>query len=314
VVNETDEAGRLALEAERGRALVEESREVVVVLDDARNVVAASRRARGSIPGLAVGAPLPEDATRGRTPLEVPYRAGGRDESLLYLSEAAENAAFEELRAGFTAAVSHELRTPLARLLALLESAALPGADADELIEQARGEVAHVGELIDDVLFLSELETGRQVVALGSTAVLPVLAETSDGLARSADRAGVHVEVSGEETAVVPLRPRMLRVVADNLAANAIRYAGPGATLRLSVTTVDGAVVLEAADDGAGVSKADLPRLFERFYRADRARASRGTGLGLAIVKHVVTAAGGTVEAAGARGRGLSIRCTFPAG
>jgi two-component system phosphate regulon sensor histidine kinase PhoR len=71
-------------------------------------------------------------------------------------------------------------------------------------------------------------------------------------------------------------------------------------------------VVLVAADDGVGVAEEDLPRLFERFYRADRARSSRGSGLGLAIVKHVVTSAGGTVEASGGRGRGLTIRCSFP--
>ena len=307
---DTDE--QAALEAARGRALVEESREVVVVLDDARNVVAASRRARASIQGLRVGEPLPPSATRGRTPLEVAYRVGDREESLVYLSEPSENIAFEELRAGFTAAVSHELRTPLARLLALLESAVLPGADTQELVGRARDEVTHVGELIDDVLFLSELETGRQVVGLGSTAVLPVLHEAAEELARSADRADVRVEVSGDADAQVPLRPRMLRVVAENLAANAIRYAGPGATLRLSVTSDVDAVVLEAADDGVGVDEADLPRLFERFYRADRARASRGTGLGLAIVKHVVTTAGGTVVAVGAPGEGLRITCRFP--
>ena len=70
--------------------------------------------------------------------------------------------------------------------------------------------------------------------------------------------------------------------------------------------------MLRVVDDGAGVDQADLPRLFERFYRADRSRASRGTGLGLAIVKHVVASAGGTVEAHGGRGRGLEIRCSFP--
>jgi signal transduction histidine kinase len=69
--------------------------------------------------------------------------------------------------------------------------------------------------------------------------------------------------------------------------------------------------VLEAADDGRGVDEDELPRLFERFYRSDRARASRGTGLGLAIVKHVVTAAGGEVEATGGPGHGLTVTCNF---
>jgi signal transduction histidine kinase len=73
-----------------------------------------------------------------------------------------------------------------------------------------------------------------------------------------------------------------------------------------------GHVVLAVRDDGIGVQEADLPRLFERFYRADRSRHTRGTGLGLAIVKHVIASAGGTVEASGGRGRGLEIRCVLP--
>src|SRR3989442_7714850 len=189
-----------------------------------------------------------------------------------------ETRTYEELRAGFTAAVSHELRTPLARLLALLETALLPGADQTELIERARDEVEQVRELIDEVLFLSELETGREVVALGSTAAEPILREVVDELHESAARAGVSLAVEGDARVTLPLRPRMLRVIAENLAANAIRYAGDGATFRF-VLAPD---VLVAADDGAGVAEEALPRLFERFYRADQARASRGTGLGLA--------------------------------
>jgi two-component system phosphate regulon sensor histidine kinase PhoR len=104
----------------------------------------------------------------------------------------------------------------------------------------------------------------------------------------------------------------MLRVVAENLAQNALRYAGPGCKFTLSVTERDGERTLEARDTGIGVAEQDLPRLFERFYRTDRARASRGTGLGLAIVKHVVTAAGGSVEADGGRGEGITIRARFP--
>jgi signal transduction histidine kinase len=123
----------------------------------------------------------------------------------------------------------------------------------------------------------------------------------------------VQVEIAGDERIEVPLRPRMLRVVAGNLMQNALRYAGPGATFRLSVTRENGQVVLTAEDNGSGVAEHDLPRLFERFYRTDRARASRGTGLGLAIVKHVVTAASGTIEATGAPGEGLTIRCCLPA-
>jgi two-component system phosphate regulon sensor histidine kinase PhoR len=217
---------------------------------------------------------------------------------------------YQELRVGFTAAVSHELRTPLARLSALLDSATLPDADQDALLAKAREQVEEMSELIDDVLFLSELESGREVVALGPTPALPVLEEVRARLADSAERADVRIELDvGPPDVTLPLRRRMLQVVAENLSLNAIRYAGPGATLTLSARPG----VLEVADDGRGVDESELPRLFERFYRADRARASRGTGLGLAIVKHVVVAAGGEVHASGGLGRGLRIRCTFPA-
>jgi two-component system phosphate regulon sensor histidine kinase PhoR len=217
--------------------------------------------------------------------------------------------AYQELRVGFTAAVSHELRTPLARLLALLESAELPYADRDALLAEAREQVEQMSELIDDVLFLSELESGRQVVALGGTAALPVLEETRNRLRDSAERADVTIRVDAAPDVQLPLRRRMLQVVIENLAVNAIRYAGPGATLLLAARPGE----LEVSDDGRGVEEGELPRLFERFYRSDRARASRGTGLGLAIVKHVVASAGGRVEASGGPGRGLRIVCSFPA-
>jgi two-component system, OmpR family, phosphate regulon sensor histidine kinase PhoR len=217
--------------------------------------------------------------------------------------------AYQELRVGFTAAVSHELRTPLARLLALLDSAALPGADRDELLAQAREQVEQMTELVNDVLFLSELESGREVVALGGTEVLPVLEEVRDRLADSAENADITIDVDAAPGIELPLRRRMLQTVVENLAQNSIRYAGSGATLTLAARPG----VLEVSDDGRGVEEDELPRLFERFYRSDRARASRGTGLGLAIVKHVVVSAGGSVEASGGPGRGLQVICSFPA-
>ncbi|MFQ5426155.1 MAG: sensor histidine kinase [Gaiellales bacterium] len=303
-----------AVEAQRGRVLIEESREVVVVLDATGAVIAASRRARESIAELREGEPLPErllSPDSDRVATAVPYDIGGETETLLYLTEPGELAAYEELRAGFTASVSHELRTPLARLLSLLESAQLPGADVLELVRRGESEIEQIRELIDDVLFLSELETGKELVALGSTPALQILREVADGLTENAARAGVRLRVSGDESLELPLRPRMIRVIAQNLAQNSIRYAGEGAAFTLHVGLDDGSPVLTASDDGAGVAEHELPRLFERFYRADSSRVSRGTGLGLAIVKHVVTSADGTIGATSAPGEGLTITCTF---
>jgi two-component system phosphate regulon sensor histidine kinase PhoR len=231
---------------------------------------------------------------------------------VLFLAALPELSAYQELRAGFTAAVSHELRTPLARMLILLESAALPGADVDGLVEQARQEIQQTRDLIDDVLFLGELETGREVVSLGRTRAMPVIEEVAASLADRAEHSEVRLRITGAPDVDLPLRPRMLRVVVENLVANAIRYAGPGSTCSIALSQDGAGPVLVVSDDGAGVRQADLPRLFERFYRADRARSSRGTGLGLAIVKHVVTSAGGTVDARSAPGHGLEIVCRFP--
>jgi signal transduction histidine kinase len=109
--------------------------------------------------------------------LAVPYTVAGRTEKLVYVRDPGDLAAYEELRAGFTASVSHELRTPLGAAPRTARERDAPDADRDELIEQAQAEVRQIGELIDDVLFLSELESGRELVALGSTAALPILEE-----------------------------------------------------------------------------------------------------------------------------------------
>jgi signal transduction histidine kinase len=286
---------------ELARTLAASCGESLVVLDSERRVVAMSEKARSALGDLAGGRRLTEELAS-----EHP------DVLVLFLESPPELSAYQELRAGFTAAVSHELRTPLARLLVLLESATLPGSDVGELMEQARQEVEQARELIDDVLFLGELETGREVVALGSTRVQPIVEEVVAALADRADHAEITLDVRVDGRAELPLRPRMLRVVLENLVANAIRYAGQGSTCTVEVSMSPAGTVLMVSDDGQGVPPSDLPRLFERFYRGDQARTSRGTGLGLAIVKHVVTAAGGEVEATSDSGSGLAITARFP--
>jgi len=289
-------------ELDRVRALVASLDEGVIVLDSERRLVAASPAAVAALGDGTPGRRVAEEALLVDPPPLV-----------LYLADLPELSAYQELRAGFTAAVSHELRTPLTRLLVLLESTTLPGADTEDLVEQARQEIQQARELIDDVLFLGELETGREVVSLGRTIALPILEEIGHAYEDRAEHSEVTVVVSGDPSVELPLRPRMIRVIAENLLQNAIRYAGPGSTCRLSLETNGTGEVLVVEDDGAGVRESELPRLFERFYRADQARTSRGTGLGLAIVKHVVTSAGGTIEAFSAPGQGLRIVCRFSA-
>src|SRR5690242_17858216 len=182
----------------RLRELVGGLDEPVLVLDAERRLVAASPSAAAML----------ADPVPGR---RVGEEVGGA--LVLFFDGLPEFSAYEELRAGFTAAVSHELRTPLARLLVLLESAALPGADVGELIEQARDEIEQARDLIDDVLFLGELETGREVVSLGRTRALPVLDAVASDYRARAEHAGVAIEVRSGSEVELPLRPRMARVV-----------------------------------------------------------------------------------------------------
>ena len=223
---------------------------------------------------------------RGAIPLVVPYEVGGRRERLVYLSREGDLAAYEELRAGFTAAVSHELRTPLARLLTLLETTALPGEDVPALVEQARGEIDQITELIDEVLFLSELESGARVVALGATAGPD---PSSRRRSRSSQTARLVPASISEWSATRMWSSRSDRGCCESSRGTSPRtpFATPVRARRSrSVSSANrDTVVLVGRDDGIGIEEAELPRLFERFYRADRARASRGTGLGLAIVE-----------------------------
>ena len=220
---------------------------------------------------------------------------------------------YEGLRVGFTAAVSHELRTPLARLLSLLDTAKLPGVDVQELIEEACAEVVEMTQLVDDILFLSELEQGREVVALGFTEVAPYV----DGAVLRVARARAACRARARER-------RAARPGGADAAAHAARGARQPARQLTALCRSrrhlphhgpreGDNVVLEVSDDGAGVDPDDVPRLFERFFRSDRSRTTRGTGLGLAIVKHIVGAAEGTAEVEGSLGEGTRFRFTLPA-
>ena len=172
--------------------------------------------------GVREGRPLPAGVSRANADCcrwSSRTRSTGAASGPVHLSREGDLAAYEELRSGFTAAVSHELRTPLARLLALLETAALPGEDVPALVDQARAEVEQIRELIDEVLFLSELESGARVVSLSAVPVEPERHRGRRG-ARGSARAGRgergrHV---GDPRIELAVRPRMLRVLAHNLA------------------------------------------------------------------------------------------------
>ena len=183
-----------------------------------------------------------------------------------------------------------------------------------DLIDQARAEVENAGALIDEILFLSELESGTRDRLARPHERAARARESRRATSRTQPRARAwSCGVEGDPTSIVPLRPRMLRMVVENLAENAIRYAGHGARFTLSIRRSGEFARPDRRRRRPRRRRGDARRGSSSASTAtDPARTSRGTGLGLAIVKHVVAAAGGEVEADGGPGRGLRIRCIFP--
>ncbi len=213
----------------------------------------------------------------------------------------------ETVRRDFVSNVSHELRTPLATLRAvtdtLMEGALDDPAAARRFLDSMSTELSAMTRLVEDLLDLSRAESGQLQFQLRPTAVADVVMAPVERLRSQAERAGLTIEV-GEMPAVSVLADEdRIHQVMVNLLQNAIKFSAPGGTVRVTArvarsdTAAGVEVIFGVADTGVGIAPQDLPRIFERFYKADRARSGGGTGLGLAIAKHIVQAHGGRIWA-----------------
>lgn len=248
----------------------------------------------------------------------VPFDVEGEREVLITLTDSSEATAYQELRSQFVANVSHELRTPLTGLRGMLEALEDPEMPPDlraDFVARSRSEAEHLEALIDDVLFLSELEAQQGDPAGERSDVAEVMPGVIALLEGEAGEQGVGLVADVEPGLWTSLTPRMAQMVVRNLAENAVRYAGPGATAVLRGRRVGDCVAIEVADDGLGIPERDLPHVFERFYRADPSRSRRlgGTGLGLSIVKHIADRTGGEAEITSREGFGTTVRVIVPA-
>ena len=228
------------------------------------------------------------------------------------------------MRREFVGNVSHELRTPLASLKALVETLE-EGAIEDppaarEFLAQMHVEVDSLAQLVQELLELSRIESGQAQLKLESVDPLELLRTAKRRLLRQAERMGVAILV--EEDSALPAVPVVPTVRADaqliervllNLVHNALKFSPAGGRVRLSASPTPDGIRFTVADTGIGLPADDLERIFERFYKVDRSRASRGTGLGLAIAKHIVQAHGGKIwaESAG-EGHGSAFHFTLP--
>ena len=253
-------------------------------------------------------------------PVEGHDEVAGLAEDFNRMARALEAAAererdMEKTRRDLIAAVSHDLRTPLASTRALIEAvadgvAADPGTDA-RYLSSARRELAHLSRLVDDLFELAQIDAGVLQLTLEEASLHDMISDTISSFQPQAESRGVSLvgEVSGDVDPVLANPPRLQRVL-HNLLSNALRHTPADGTVALRATPHGDEIRVEVRDTGVGIAPEDLPRVFERSFRAERSRTrpeedgAPGAGLGLAIARGLIEAHGGTMDVESAPGRG----------
>jgi two-component system phosphate regulon sensor histidine kinase PhoR len=258
---------------------------------------------------------------------------GGYDRGyLVLLHDLSQMRRLEKVRRDFVSNVSHELRTPLASLRALVETLRDGAIDdppaAQRFFDRIEVEVDKMTQMVEELLELSRIESGQVPLQLHATSVEKLVEPVVERLAAQAERASVHISVS-----LSPNMPTLLidneraQQVVVNLLHNAIKFTPPGGNIEIKAESKAGVdvkdpkerdeavsemAVISVRDTGIGIPEKDVTRIFERFYKTDRARSGGGTGLGLAIAKHIVQAHGGKIWVESRENAGSTFFFTLP--
>ncbi len=323
-------------------AVVEAMSEGVIAADDRGRITTANPSARRLL-GYAADAPLPElpqifrsrearelvdtvlagdaDASRtldldGRT-LLITGRALPSGGAVLVMHDLTELRRLESVRRDFVANVSHELKTPLTSISGYSETLLSDRPDPETVhlfLTRIATNARRMQHLVDDLLDLSRIEAGRWQPAVRPVDPAELAREVWTGLQDRNGRPIPRFEVRVPGGLRVQADADALRQVLTNLLDNALRYTDAGGLITVSGRPEAGGVRLDVSDTGTGIPRDHLPRIFERFYRADpsRSREEGGTGLGLSIVRHLVEGHGGRVSADSVLGQGTTISCWFP--
>ncbi|MEQ8838679.1 MAG: ATP-binding protein, partial [Lacipirellulaceae bacterium] len=226
----------------------------------------------------------------------------------------------EGLRQQFVSNVSHELKTPLSSIKAYTETL-LNGAIEDEenrvrFLERIDEQADRLNQLIHDMLSLARIEAGRDILDVKSLPLAPLISQcVADHESLAASKPVRLVNEAAETSLKVAADEESLRQVLSNLIDNALKYTPPDGEVRVRVQQDEELVTIEVADTGIGIAPQHQDRLFERFYRVDKARSRElgGTGLGLSIVKHLCQAMNGEVTVSSEIGKGSQFRVKLPA-
>jgi two-component system phosphate regulon sensor histidine kinase PhoR len=213
--------------------------------------------------------------------------------------------------------ISHEFRTPLAGIKAMVET--LHGGAADDkkaardFLTRIDSEVDRLTHMVAELTELSRIETGKAELRREPVNLNQLVGEVIAQLSPQAERQKLAVEQKlGAGLPAVPADKDRVRQVISNLVHNAIKFTRSGGRIMVTTRVLEGSVVVDIADTGIGIAKEDLPRVFERFYKGDKARAGEGAGMGLAIAKHVVEAHGGNIWVESEEGKGSTFSFSLP--
>ncbi|MCH8048008.1 MAG: HAMP domain-containing protein [Planctomycetes bacterium] len=240
--------------------------------------------------------------------------------AVIVLDDVTQVRRLESIRRDFVANVSHELKTPIAAIKGFVETL-LDGAmddrqDALRFLKIVAKQSDRLSAIIEDLLSLAKIEQAEGVVAIEMEPhrVLDVLEAARGDTSAVAEERGVEIVVECDAELTARFNPPLLEQALANLLDNAVKYSEAGSRVHLSAENRDGQFIIAVADQGCGIPAEHLSRLFERFYRVDKARSRKlgGTGLGLAIVKHIAAAHGGRVEVDSTPGRGSRFSIVLP--
>lgn len=237
---------------------------------------------------------------------------------LIVMNDITEIKRLERIRRDFVANVSHELKTPVAAISGFAETLMEEKGDNTENIREFSriiyDEAQRLKKLIDELLELSRIETGKMPTNFVEVDVLKIVREAAEIIRRRFPERKDDIYIAGSEDVIVEADKEQLMRVMLNLLENAVYYSLQGSRITLEVAREGQNAVIRVGDEGEGIPEKEIPRLFERFYRVDKARSRKtgGTGLGLAIVKHLVENHGGLIKVESQMGKGSVFTVILP--
>jgi len=237
--------------------------------------------------------------------------------SLVLVQDLTEFRRLETVRQDFVSNISHELRTPITSLKALaetLEEGALDNkAVARDFLHKINIEVDRLTQMVNELSELSRIESSQLPLKIEPADLGGVIKRVIERLKTQAERGGLGLSLDiPPDLPKAPADEERIEQVLVNLVHNAIKFTPPQGKVTLSAKVEDSNILISVTDTGIGIAADDLPRIFERFYKTDKARSGSGTGLGLSIAKHIVQAHGGSIWVQSEEGKGSTFTFALP--